>query len=242
MMKKLKMPEATVTDAAKAGLKPLFAAAAMLALAGCGGFNGPEAARDTPEMMHPITVTKDTATLKLDAAMDLGYLNDRQKAQISAFAQAYNERGHGPMVVSVPDKSMNKGAASDFLSDVSRALADQGVGGDSVVYKPYQVAADQTSAPVVMTFTRYKATASPCGDWSMNYAYNPENVNPPNFGCATQNNLAAMVADPADLVRPRTMDPADAERRDTVIQKYRKGDVTASQRSDKDSAAVSEVK
>ena len=237
-----KMPEATVKDAVKNSLRPVLAAAAMLALAGCGGFNGPEQAQYAPETVHPITVKKDTATLKLDAAMDLGYLNDRQKAQIALFAQAYNERGHGPMIVSVPDKSMNKGAASDFLSEVSRTLADQGVGGDAVVYKPYQVAADQTSAPVVMTFTRYKAIASPCGDWSMDYAYNPKNLNPPNFGCATQNNLAAIIADPADLVHPRTMDPADAERRSVVLEKYRKGETTASQRSDSDSAAVSEVK
>ena len=237
-----KMLKAMGSDVLKNTLRPFFAAAAMLALAGCGGFNGPEQAQYTPEAMHPITVSKNTATLKLDAAMDLGYLNDRQKMQIAAFAQAYNERGHGPMTVSVPDKSMNKGAASDFLSEVGQALADQGVGPDRVVYEPYQVAADQASAPVVMTFTRYVAQASPCGDWSMDYAYNPKNVNPPNFGCAMQNNLAAMVADPADLVRPRTMDPADADRRSVVLDKYRKGETTASQSSDKDSAAVSEVK
>lgn len=226
----------------KNGLRPLVAGAALLLLAGCGGFNGPDQAQYAPETVHPIKVSQDTATLKLDASMNLGYLNDRQRAQIAAFAQAYNDRGHGPMIVSVPDRNLNKGAASDFLSEVSSALADQGVGEERVIYKPYQVAADQTSAPVVMTFSRYVATASPCGDWSMDYAYNPKNLNPPNFGCATQNNLAAIVADPADLVHPRTMDPADADRRGVVLDKYRKGEVTASQRSESDSAAVSEVK
>ena len=236
------MPKTTVKAAMRAGWRPLFAAAALLALAGCGGFNGREEAYYTPENMHPITVSKDVATLKLDAAMDLGYLNGRQKMQVAAFARAYTERGHGPIVVSVPDRSLNKGAASDFLNDVSRALADEGVTDDRVVYKPYQVAADKTSAPVVMTFNRYVAQASPCGDWSMNYSYNPKNLNPPNFGCATQNNLAAVIADPADLVHPRTMDPADAERRSVVLDKYRKGESTAAQRADSDSASVSEVK
>ncbi|MAB12507.1 MAG: hypothetical protein CMI59_01215 [Parvibaculum sp.] len=236
------MPKTTAKNATQFGWRPLAAAVAMLALAGCGGFNGREEALYTPENVHPITVSKDTATLKLDAAMDLGYLNGRQKAQIASFARAYTERGHGPMVVSVPDRSLNKGAASDFLNDVSRALADEGVTDDRVVYKPYQVAGDKNSAPVVMTFNRYVAQASPCGDWSANYSYNPKNLNPPNFGCATQNNLAAMVADPSDLVHPRTMDPADADRRSTVLEKYRKGESTATQRSDSDSAAVSEVK
>lgn len=232
------MPKITTRSA----WRPLCAALAMLALAGCGGFNGREEALYTPENLHPITVSKDKATLKIDAAMDLGYLNDRQKTQIAAFARSYVERGHGPMVVSVPDRSLNKGAASDFLSDVGRVLASEGVNEDRVIYKPYRVTADKNPAPVVMTFNRYVAQASPCGDWSMNYSYNPKNVNPPNFGCATQNNLAAMIADPADLVRPRTMDPADADRRGVVLDKYRKGESTAAQRSDSDSAAVSEVK
>lgn len=236
------MPKTTARTATRIGWRPLFSALVMLGLAGCGGFNGREEAHYTAEDMHPITVSKDVATLKLDATMDLGYLDDRQKMQVAAFARAYIERGHGQMLVSVPDRSLNKGAASDFLSDVSRVLADEGVNDDSVVYKPYQVAANQTSAPVVMKFNRYVAKASPCGDWSMDYSYNPKNVNPPNFGCATQNNLAAMIADPADLVHPRTMDPADAERRSVVLDKYRKGESTATQRSDSDSAAVSEVK
>ena len=75
----------------------------------------------------------------------------------------------------------------------------------------------------------------------MNYAYDPSNRLAPNHGCATQNNLAAMVADPADLVGPKTMTPADAGRRNTVLEKYRAGEATATQRSEQDSGAVSEV-
>jgi pilus assembly protein CpaD len=69
----------------------------------------------------------------------------------------------------------------------------------------------------------------------------PDNPSPVNFGCATQNNLAAMVADPADLVMPRTMTASDAQRRGTVFEKYRKGEITATTRDQHDSAALSEV-
>ena len=44
--------------------------------------------------------------------------------------------------------------------------------------------------------------------------------NSTNFGCAQQQNLAAMVANPADLVRPQPMTPADGGRRADVIKKY----------------------
>src|SRR3989338_6607615 len=49
----------------------------------------------------------------------------------------------------------------------------------------------------------------------------------------------AVVADPAGLAGPRTMTPADAGRRDTVLEKYRAGQPTATQRTEQDSGAVS---
>jgi len=52
----------------------------------------------------------------------------------------------------------------------------------------------------------------------------------PDFGCATQRNFAAQVANPADLIGPRSMTPAAAERRDVVWGKYIKGESTISQK------------
>jgi type IV pilus biogenesis protein CpaD/CtpE len=45
----------------------------------------------------------------------------------------------------------------------------------------------------------------------------------PNYGCAYQNNVAAMVANPADLLRQRAELPPDANRRAGVIEAYRAG-------------------
>ena len=42
-----------------------------------------------------------------------------------------------------------------------------------------------------------------------------------NFGCASQNNLAAQIANPGDLIAPRGMTSIDAERRSVVIEAYR---------------------
>ena len=53
-----------------------------------------------------------------------------------------------------------------------------------------------------------------------------ENKQYHNLGCASQNNLAAMIANPADLLAPRGMSEIDAARRATVIDNYRQGNQT----------------
>ncbi|MFT6460720.1 MAG: pilus assembly protein CpaD [Maricaulis maris] len=68
-----------------------------------------------------------------------------------------------------------------------------------------------------------------------------DNQHHTNFGCALAVNLAAMVADPRDLVAPRDMEAGDTGRRQTVIEGYREGQSTASERSDYESGAVSRV-
>jgi pilus assembly protein CpaD len=62
-----------------------------------------------------------------------------------------------------------------------------------------------------------------------------------NHGCATQRNLAAQVADPSDLVQPRTETPALTSRRATALDKYRKGESTATQYPDANKGKISDV-
>ncbi|MGO9024168.1 MAG: CpaD family pilus assembly lipoprotein, partial [Beijerinckiaceae bacterium] len=68
------------------------------------------------------------------------------------------------------------------------------------------------------------------------------NQPPWNYGCATQNALAAEVANPSDLVQPRAETPAYTMRRATVLQKYTGGQNTATEESSSTSAAkISDV-
>jgi pilus assembly protein CpaD len=62
-------------------------------------------------------------------------------------------------------------------------------------------------------------------------AEDPRNLPYPNFGCAQQHNLAAQVANPADLLGPRTVEPADGERRAVVFDKFRQGRPTPAEKS-----------
>jgi pilus assembly protein CpaD len=103
----------------------------------------------------------------------------------------------------------------------------------------------RNSAPgdirIELNYITYEAHVDPCGDWSMNWADTGSNQSTPNFGCSVQNNIAAMVADPRDLVAPRAMDDASATRRAAVLGHYEKGETTAATKSSDQSGSVSSV-
>ena len=80
---------------------------------------------------------------------------------------------------------------------------------------------------------RYVAEGPECGTtWIHDADRDRKNLPSPNFACATQRNLAAMIANPADLLGPRSETPRDASRRDVVYDGYLKGDSTGSKRSE----------
>jgi pilus assembly protein CpaD len=64
--------------------------------------------------------------------------------------------------------------------------------------------------------TRSKATVAGCGDWKAHSDANPANALSPNYGCATNSNLAAMVANPEHLLH------GDAEVGETTIMSSNK--------------------
>jgi pilus assembly protein CpaD len=96
---------------------------------------------------------------------------------------------------------------------------------------------------VRIAYARLKAMVTHrCGVW-------PDAVGGGNFenrddwelGCATQSNLAAMVANPEDLVTPAGEDPADGTRRTTIITKYRAGTQTKAETGAKGTAIADGV-
>jgi pilus assembly protein CpaD len=102
-------------------------------------------------------------------------------------------------------------------------------------------------ATVRLNYPRVSAEAGPCGLWpaDLGPTYEPqhyENKNYWNLGCASQRNLAAMVANPADLVQPRGED-ADAykARRSVVLENYRKGDPTGTRYGTPNQGMITEV-
>jgi pilus assembly protein CpaD len=206
-------------------------AMAVLPLAACASplINGPEQEFDVNQR-YPIAVQPRMMSLNL-IYNGQSALDQNQSGQLARFAEDYLSHGSGSIGVNGPTAAATELALQSLL-EIGVARTQIMVGGA------------QGANPlndIRVTYIRYVAEAPPCRDWSSNLTQTGSNVLPPNFGCATQHNLAAMVADPRDLVTPDTTGQADAQRRLTVLQKYRAGEPTTAQQTDKQSGAVSSI-
>ena len=187
--------------------------------------NGPEQQFDVNQR-YPISVQPRMMSLNL-IYNGQSALDQNQSGQLSRFAEDYMSHGSGSISVSGPTAAAAELAVESLL-EIGVARTQIMVGG---------AAGPNPLNDIRLTYIRYVAEAPPCGNWTQNLTHSANNVLPPNFGCATQHNLAAMVADPRDLVAPDATGQADAQRRLTVLQKYRAGEATSAQ--GKASGAVS---
>ena len=77
--------------------------------------------------------------------------------------------------------------------------------------------------------TRSVASVPNCPDWSDDYDGNFANATSRNFGCATNSNYAAMVANPEDLIRGQTSEGSSAvSGSNRAIEAYRSGNAPPS--------------
>lgn len=214
----------------------------LTALSACASVPPPpEGMRPVPTAadLHRIEVSEGVERIEVPVASGDVTLSGVDRARLRQFAGGYLRYGHGALVLSTPSGGANADAASIVANETRRALMDAGVSYAAVAGSSYD-ASGRGDAPIVVSFTRYEAHAPECTPiWEQDLAHQSNNQPWESFGCATQANLAALVEDPADLLRPRAEDPRDAGRRDTVMDAYRQGDPTHSERSADERIAIS---
>lgn len=213
----------------------------LLGAAGCAG--GPMRtahARPAPPAVNPLeqyapVVAERPETLAL-AVHAGGAISPGQEAALAGFAHAWREAGaESAVVVSAPraaghDAQLQAQAAAD-------RLVRAGLRPDAVRMASYD--AEEAAAPVTLRFERTVATAPDCSrNWD-NLASTKSNDVSRHFGCAAATNLAAMIADPRDLSRPRALTPADAGRRAYVLDRYRQGQLTTSAKDEQAQGVIS---
>ena len=182
---------------------------------------------------HPILVAPHFSTIKLNfSAPEAGLLPD-DAAKFETFVADYLARGSGSISVSAPQGADSAAALGYF----GTRLVNMGVPRSRIMVGTRE----GSDSRVEIGFIAYSARTDPCGNWSEDLSKTYDNSTAKNFGCAVQQNIAAQVADPRDIVEMRPTDPADAARRATVLQKYEKGEVTASEKSKDQSGAVDDV-
>lgn len=188
------------------------------------------------EANHPITVAPSYHSIKVSFAADNQGLLPEDSARLDAFVTEYMTRGNGAISVSVPG---GPGAATS-IHYFGERLADMGVARSSILVGTHDVAANKDGR-VEIGYVGYVAHTDACGDWSQDASDESSNLPMPDFGCSVQHNIAAMVADPRDLVSERPLGTADATRRSVMMGKYEKGEPTAANKTEQQSGAVADV-
>lgn len=172
---------------------------------------------------HPIMIAEKE--FKLDLAVGAGDrgMTKAQKATLEGFLANYDRSARPVLSILKPIGSKNEFAASEAARDFAQTAHRSGIDSSRVVVSGYQAGSADVSAPVRVSYINVAAQTNKCGRWSEDLGNNPENKHYANFGCAYQNNLAAQIANPNDLLGPRRPTEIDAENRSVVIDTYRDG-------------------
>lgn len=171
---------------------------------------------------HPIVVAQDEMTEDLIVTSKMRNMSLRHRNQVVAFIGRFKKSGAKTIRIILPAGSHNEAAARQVGHDVIALMKEERMSANQISVSRYHAANHGDAATVRLSFQSTVASVhSECGQWTEDLVRTPENKNYQNFGCATQNNLAEMIANPQDLIGPRGQSEIDAERRGTVIETWR---------------------
>jgi pilus assembly protein CpaD len=188
---------------------------------------------------HPITLAEAEHDLDVPLAAGEHGLTPSTRDLIKGFAQDYAALSKGTIRIALPLNAANSPTAQRLRGQIRQVLIDNAVPASRIVFTNYDAPAGNVSAPVRLGFVAVTAMTNECGQWPSDLMTGPsviENRNYENFGCASQQNLAAQIANPNDLVGPRGMSPIDAQNRAAVIDAYR-SDATSTDSSSSSSSS-----
>ena len=229
---------------------------AALALIGCAGLLAgcytttqvASPAANDYRLRHPIAIKEGERTVELFIGSKRGGLTGDQRADVVAFARAWRREATGGIVIERAWRhAETKIAAANARARSPRdSRSPPAFRRRRVEVRPYRPVDPSKLATVRLNYPTMTAEAGPCGLWpddlgpTIDRQHN-ENVPYWNLGCATQRNLAAMVDNKADLVQPRGETPPYTGRRTTVLDKYHRGESTATIYPDREKGKISDV-
>jgi pilus assembly protein CpaD len=209
-------------------MRAAFAATLILSatlLASCGARPDRATTASIPDdyrTRHPIVLAESAQTMDIPIATGDRSLTMAMRDNIRGFAADHAAKSRSAVQIMLPRGSANAATANYLRKDIRTTLTGAGLKRDQLIETSYDASGYGANAPIRLAFFAITAQTGPCGQWPEDLVVNTmENKNYQNFGCASQANLAAQIANPMDLVQPRGMTPIDAEQRNVVIQDYR---------------------
>ena len=228
--------------AAFMGAAPPLAVLAFAGLALCACATAPPSDKTpapiaaTPTQQYSLKTNAHEDQVRL--APHLQGLSREQVAALTALASRWQDDGGGVLTIETPLKAPDARAAYATSAQARQVLQGLGVQPEQVREAGYEPAADAPAA-VIVGFIAREPVIDHCGvaweDLSKTFQNKPMS----NFGCALTSNMAAQIANPADIAGPRASDPPDATRQTVVIDNYRQGKLTAGAKDQQSNGAVS---
>lgn len=207
---------------------PLLAATAVALLSGCANRDSITVGSvpDDYRTNHPIVISEKDEKIDLPVAASARGATKAQRQTLLGFLDGYDRSAAPVLTISAPAGSANEVAARAAARDFRRIAIASGVRANRIALTAYQASSAEINAPVRVAFSSMRAHTDKCGRWPEDLLETSENKHYANFGCSYQNNLAAQVANPADLLGPRKHSQIDAANRDAVIDVYRQRGVS----------------
>lgn len=190
-------------------------------IAGCGA----DLVDHDYRLRHPIGVEQHTAIL------DIASLEEDHD-RIAAFAADFQKTG-GKVSVTVNGTAADDAEAIAFAQDIGATLRSHGVAASEI---DLRLAVNAGERHAVLTYVFYVARPPQCGTWTKDISDNWTNSPTEQFGCATQRNIGAMVANPRDLLQGQDDQGRWGARGADIINKYQRGVATGSPKEAKTTA------
>ncbi|RWO90710.1 CpaD family pilus assembly protein [Mesorhizobium sp.] len=217
----------TITAAMRSGRSriclPVLAVAVAASLAGCANRDSVTvgALPDDYRTNHPIVIAEKNQKIDLPVGAGDRGMTGSQRDTLLGFLDGYDKSAAPTLTISIPSGSANEIAATAAGRDFARLAIASGISRNRIVITTYQSASAEASAPIRVAYVSVKAQTDRCGRWPEDLMQTSENKHYADFGCSYQNNLAAQIANPTDLLGPRKQSDIDAENRSAVIDVYR---------------------
>lgn len=195
------------------------AALAACTLAACDGTRIPDEIHPRltdHTQRHPVIVAAETATLDIPyGARDKG-TSAKAFVETTRFMRNYRQEGRGTLNIAVP----HGGSHGAYRQVEAVRLAAQRNG---VNPRQLRVVEKSGSGTITLSYDRIAAIGPACGDWSEDVTRRPQELPYNNFGCASQRNIAAMAANPTDLMYPALEPARGSETRAQDFKNYTGG-------------------
>ena len=178
-------------------------------------YNAAAVGLSNAELRHPIAFTPRNESLEIEVPPGTEGLSPNQYVDVYRFLHRYRREAAGRLVISTPSRPRDQAAIAHSLQEIQRQVAEAGID-----YRIERGARASGASFIKLAYRRPVAVPPSCGDWTEDVGRNEARIPYPNWGCATQHNLAVMVDNARDLGQPQSEDPRSSERRGVSWSAY----------------------